>query len=117
MRQLIGHTIRKITLDPDGYYLTFVSDTHELVYRSMGDCCAHAYILPLEATDIAYFLGQTVISVTESDVTSKDDNECEVIDTCFYTVKSQFADLDLELRTEHNGYYGGWIEFVSANEL
>jgi hypothetical protein len=32
-----------------------------------------------------------------------------VLDVHFYSIESHSGDLEIEMRVEHNGYYGGWI--------
>ena len=116
MKRLEGHVIREFTLDEGGYNLVVVTDTHRFTYRAEGDCCAHAYILSPDKADVESIIGHRVIQVESSDFTSVED-EYETVDTEFISIKTQFADLDLEMRTEHNGYYGGWVQFVSEETL
>ena len=33
------------------------------------------------------------------------------------SIQTHNGDLDLELRTEHNGYYSGWIKFVNKEPI
>jgi hypothetical protein len=113
MQRLEGHTIREFNLNEDTETLTIVTDKSTFTYQPEGDCCAHAYLIAPKQSDINDIINKKVISVTSYIVDSQEESEWNVIDTEFYSIKTQFADLDLELRTEHNGYYCGWLLFVS----
>lgn len=52
-----------------------------------------------------------IIKIYES--SSEDIDDGLVIDTAFYSIQTHGGDLDLELRTEHDGYYSGRIKFLS----
>ncbi len=41
----------------------------------------------------------------------------DVVDTEFISIQTHAGDLDFELRTEHNGYYCGYITFVEKKKV
>jgi hypothetical protein len=116
MKRLEGHIIREFNLSADGYNLEIVTDTHRFKYYAEGDCCANAYLISPEKQDIESIIGKLVVSVISSGVNSEEKGY-DVIDTEFYSIKTHFSDLDLELRTEHNGYYGGSLRLSSEETL
>jgi len=117
MENLVGHTIRGINLVDSGFELIVKTETHKFTYQTEGECCAHAYILELKPKDVADIIGQKVMSVIRNGWTKEDADGFGVTDTEFISIQTHNGDLDLELRTEHNGYYSGWINFVRKEPI
>ena len=71
-----------------------------------GDCCASAYI---QGVSIAYALvDATVTAVGDMDGGSEDRDGGQV-DTWGHTITTTKGMCSLDMRTEHNGYYSGWM--------
>jgi hypothetical protein len=115
--KLEGQTIRSIELNDDGYLLYITTGKSIYTFEAVGDCCAHAYILPLDENDVKAIIGNTVIKTTGSPINILLENDCNQVDVQFYSIKTMFSDLDIELRTEHNGYYVGWITLRSEEPV
>ena len=113
MERLIGHKIKSITLDNDGYVLTIVTDRSTFKYVTEGDCCAYAYINDFDQEAANALCGHIVHKVGTYGFCSIEDAYGEAVDTQFYSIQTHGGDLEIELRTEHNGYYSGWISFLS----
>jgi hypothetical protein len=83
-----------------------------------GDCYAHAYILPPADEDVSTIIGQRVVKVMRESMASECSGSCgDVVDTEFISLQTHAGDLDLELRTEHSGYYCGYITFVEKEKV
>ena len=117
MENLVGHTIREIDLSDSGFDLIIKTDSHRFAYATEGECCAHAYILELRPKDVVDIIGHEVVSVIRNGFSKEDSSGYGVTDTEFISIQTHNGDLDLELRTEHNGYYSGWIKFVSKEPI
>jgi hypothetical protein len=48
------------------------------------------------------------------DVVNEDEESYEVIEDGFFTIKTDRGYIDLEVRNEHNGYYGGHVGETDA---
>jgi len=117
MERLIGHKIKEINLSRNSFDLEIKTETHKFIYETEGDCCAHAYILPLDEKDVKALLGYEVHKVLRNETSQETEGGYGVIDTEFITIQTHGGDLLLELRTEHNGYYSGRINFVSVEPV
>jgi hypothetical protein len=118
MEQLVSQIIRKFDLSEDGQRLHITTDEYRYYFVAEGDCCAHAYILPPADEDVKAVIGQQVVRVTREAMDQQSGGEYgEVIDTEFISIQTHAGDLDFELRTEHNGYYCGYISFVEKEKV
>lgn len=117
MERLIGHKISEINLSPNGSDLEIKTETHKFIYETEGDCCAHAYILPFDEKDVKALLGHKVHKVLRDKSSQETEDGWGVTDTEFITIQTHGGDLLFELRTEHNGYYSGWINFKRAEPI
>lgn len=84
-------------------------------YEAVGDCCAAAYIAEFNFADLAEILGKEVVAVDSRFYSKRGD--WMTTDTEFYTIKTHSGDVEIELRTEHNGYYGGRLELISEEKI
>jgi len=116
-KELVGQTIHAITLEKEGQRLIIKTDKYKYTYVAEGDCCATAYVLEPEEEDLNNFLGNKIVQATSSPVTVKNDDWGHQTDTEFYNFRTHNGDLTLELRTEHNGYYAGWLMLVGREEV
>ena len=115
MQNLIGHTIKDIQLCESGFRLTIKTDSHKFTYETEGDCCAHAYLLKPDESDVSSVLGREVVSVVRNSFSQE--HGYGQLDTEFISIQTHGGDLRLEMRTEHNGYYSGWLNFVSKEPI
>ena len=116
MERLRGQIIREIRTCPAGQSLTVVTDEYRFHYITEGDCCAHAYLLDLDEEDVKSILNREVMD-TSAERVSVEASGWGQVDTDFYTIKTHGGDLNLELRTEHNGYYCGWLKHDSTEKI
>lgn len=60
--------------------------------------------------NVEALLGETVTGFrNESGVNVPNEESCEVTDSEYYVLTTDAGDCKIELRVDHNGYYGGWI--------
>ena len=121
-KDLIGKTILTWELEPGGEILNFIVNpgggmlkTEKLVYRAEGDCCAHCWVESVNGVP-----GGIVLETEDKGWTQDADSDPErdsVNETGFWTLKTTSGYIDIETRLSHNGYYGGWIEYVKTIEL
>jgi hypothetical protein len=116
-KELIGQTVQAIILEKEGQTLIIKTNKYKYTFVAEGDCCAHAYVLEPDKADLKDFLGNKIVQATSSPVTVKNDCGGEQTDTEFYSLRTHGGDLTLELRTEHNGYYSGWLMQIGREEL
>lgn len=114
--RLVGQVIESVVLVGDDD-LTITTDTQVHKYSCEGDCCAHAYFIDPDQDIVADIVGEAVLSAVEAE-TQYDPHEDygDVTDITFYTIKSMNTDLSIELRVNHNGYYGGTVYHISSED-
>lgn len=109
-KELIGKKIINVYLNDVNDILIFEDSNNILYpYKWLGECCAISYIASF--SNIQYLLDEIILLVNVKESKSED-VEDGVIDTCFYTILTNKGFIDFDLRTEHNGYYYGWVEYV-----
>lgn len=108
-KELIDKKIINVYLNGVRDVLIFEDSNNILYsYECNGECCAISYIATF--SNIQALLGEIIIKVDIKESKSEDTDD-GVLDTCFYTISTNKGFIDFDLRTEHNGYYYGWIEY------
>ncbi len=79
-----------------------------------GDCCANAYIQHVNNPEALFIAEVTGVDDLEQD---QAEHECGVIDTWGHRIHTTRGTCVLDCRTEHNGYYGGYLDAFWVNEL
>jgi len=115
--ELVGQIVRDIALEKDGQKLIIRTNKYKYTFVAEGDCCAVAYVLEPDKEDLQNFLGNPVVQAMASKVTVTNDDYGNQTDTEFYSLRTHKGDLTLELRTEHNGYYCGWLMLIGREEV
>lgn len=115
--ELVGQTVQAITLKKEGQTLIIKTDKYRYTFVAEGDCCAVAYVLEPEEEDLKNFLGNKIVQASSSAITVHNDDWGSQTDTEFYNLRTHNGELTLELRTEHNGYYSGWLMLVGREEI
>jgi len=113
IKDLLGLTLVKTEIvDGDLHLHTLESGVG--VFKAYGDCCAHAYV---ESINESAVLPAKILGWEHKSHRSENDKYGESLDYDFYTMKTESGYIDVELRTSHNGYYSGaleWAGFVPA---
>tara|TARA_Y100001973_G_scaffold102365_2_gene167263 strand:- start:290 stop:688 length:399 start_codon:yes stop_codon:yes gene_type:complete len=115
--ELVGQCVRDLRFENDGSKLIIKTDKYKYTFVAEGDCCAVSYVLEPEKEDLKAFLGNEIIQATSSGVSVDKWDDYGQTDTEFYNLRTHNGDLNLELRTEHNGYYSGWLMMVGREEI
>lgn len=116
-KELVGQSVQEIILEKKGQTLIIKTDKYKYTFVAEGDCCAVAYVLEPSKEDLKDFLGNKIIQATSNAVTVTNDEWGQQTDTEFYNLRTHNGDLTLELRTEHNGYYCGWLMQIGREEV
>ena len=117
IKNLVGHTISNIQIDDDGRRMVITTRSHRFTFSAEGECCAVAYLIMPDSTDLQAVIDQEVVVVKSNGWKRTHDSDWgDVVDTGFYSIQTHNGDLDLELRVSHNGYYGGWLKLISKEE-
>lgn len=115
--ELVGQSVEELRLEKEGRTLVIKTDSYKYTFVAEGDCCAVAYVLEPEKEDLEAFLGNKIIQATSSGVSVDKYDDYGQTDTEFYTLRTHNGDITLELRTEHNGYYCGWLMMVGREKI
>jgi len=119
-RELIGKKINGIFLGNDKWTLVF-RDVEGKHYRfdTSNDCCNTVWINHITGVDcvrsgndvFSLLRGAEVISAEDKGWgENRDDDEYEVVQDGFWTIKTDRGYIDIEVRNSHNGYYGGGFD-------
>ena len=91
----------------------FATDAGDFVATSNGDCCARCYVQHVSGSD-ALAPGATVRSVEdiEAPPVPKDADSYVVSDTWGHRITTDKGVCTIEMRVDHNGYYGGSLDLT-----
>ena len=109
-QDLVGH--RLLALREENETLLIETDKGKYRCTAEGDCCARAFVSSVvNAADI---LGHEITAVEIKDAPDgytdpTDPTTDEARDIDFYTFVTAVGRADVILHTDHNGYYGGWL--------
>jgi hypothetical protein len=115
-KTMIGKTINEMSISDDKECLIFKTNDGEFVYATMGDCCNSVWIEHIDNVDA--LLGGTVTEVQEASFgdwveLEEKDFKCEFADEyeelAFWTMITNKGHCKIEVRNNHNGYYGGEV--------
>jgi hypothetical protein len=119
-KNLIGKRINGVFLNDSKDRLAFRTIGGDVfTYYTCGDCCNTVYINHMSGLDIVgkdntfdLLRGVLVLGAEDKEWITRSDIEdaYEVIEDGFFTIKTDRGYIDLEVRNEHNGYYGGRVE-------
>jgi len=116
MKELIGHKIRKIFISDDKEELQFLNDRNEiLIFQASGDCCNSVWFEHISGIDA--ILGSTIKEFASS-IKGGEWKEVpatpgldEFEEAGFFTLITDKGHCTIEVRNNHNGYYGGEVCF------
>ncbi len=117
---LIGERINSILLNEDNDRLIVRTiNGQEFHYYTSGDCCNTVWINHMTGVNVLGE-GNTFDLLRGALVTGaedkgwgenrSDEDEWNVIQDGFFTLKTDRGYIDFEVRNSHNGYYGGTFE-------
>jgi len=106
---LVGRRIVATTYDKTNGDLYVETDVGKYRLTPYGDCCANCFIQHLSGSD-ALAPGAVVASVEDIESRSVKNEDCDVIDEWGHRVTTDKGVCSIEMRVEHNGYYGGSLD-------
>lgn len=110
LQTLVGATIKRA--GKFGESLFFLTDRGVFQGTPYGDCCANCYVQHVSGTD-ALAAGAVVHSVEDIELPPVPDDEKsdEVSEVWGHRITTSMGVCSIEMRVDHNGYYGGSLEF------
>jgi hypothetical protein len=91
--------------------LYFLTDRGLYVGRPYGDCCASCYVQHIEGT-WALAKGATIASVEGIELPPvPQEEQNDVSDVWGHRITTDKGVCTIEMRVDHNGYYGGSLNF------
>jgi hypothetical protein len=119
-KNLVGERINSILLNDDNNRLIVRTiNGQEFHYYTSGDCCNTVWINHMTGVNVLGE-GNTFDILRGALVTGAEDkgwgenrtdeDEWDVIQDGFFTLKTDRGYIDFEVRNSHNGYYGGSFE-------
>jgi len=119
---LRGERINGLLLGNDAWTLVFRTvDGKYFRFDTGKDCCNSVWFNHINGVDILgegnsfdLLRGAQVLEVEAKDFERQSSEEdYEVVDDAFITIRTDRGYIDIEVRNSHNGYYGGTIEYNS----
>ena len=115
--RLVGQRINGIFVNDNHTELAFrTTEGRYLGYATCGDCCNTVYINHFTGADVVgegnafdILRGALVLAVEDKGWTENRADGYDVVQEGFWTIRTDRGYIDLEVRNEHNGYYGGHI--------
>jgi hypothetical protein len=124
-KNLIGQRITGVFLGNDAWTVVFrTTEGRYFRYDTENDCCNSVYVNHITGVDAVVGDGNSFDLLRGAVVTGGEDKEwtddrdgssegCEVISDGFFTLHTDRGYIDIEVRNDHNGYYGGrFVEFT-----
>ena len=114
--ELVGCKVLKVYSDKNRR-MAFQVVTEEkkvqiLYYKTYGDCCNHVFFN--STNGIKSLIDNVITKTTESNWNRIKSEDCDVIESIKWTLHTNNGYTDIEVRNEHNGYYGGVVRFKEA---
>lgn len=121
-RPLIGHRINGIFLANDAWTLVFRTiEGKYLRWDTSNDCCNSVWVNHItgvrcvgEGHVFDLLRGALVLGAEDkgwNDNRANPEDEYDVIQDAFWTIRTDRGYIDIEVRNSHNGYYGGSFNF------
>lgn len=108
---LVGITIAEVNVSDGMNDIQFVTtNKQKFHFQCYGECCANPYIETLE--NVKDLIGQEITEVS-ADSKRLENNDYDVVDATFYTIKSLKGRCFIDFRVSHNGYYGGDLRLIN----
>lgn len=126
IERLIGRTIKKIYMNED--FLKFETDLGNIVFGVEGDCCSSSYFHDFIGVE-KLLKGSPVVSVESIELEEKDskvpvnrNDGSEDIECYGYKIVTEDPKLGevtsvFSFRNSSNGYYGGWMDNASDDQI
>lgn len=106
---MIGKIVEEVYISESEEQLAFLTDDGEChVYTTSGDCCNWVWFHHFNGIDV--LLEQRVREVESTnwkEVTGEYAGGDSHEEACIWVLKTNRGYIDIEVRNNHNGYYGG----------
>ena len=111
IKQLLGTTIEQATYEKSSGCLFFATDRGVFKGEPWGECCSSCYVQHVSGAD-ALSKGAIVTSVDDiTDLPPVPESEVnDVIDNWGHRITTTKGVCSIEMRLDHNGYYGGALD-------
>lgn len=112
---LVGEIVRELFVSTNYKELVFYTFTGLFKFEAQGDCCSKSWF-----SDIYGFVPQSkIISIKDchhprTDV--YDGRQLGEVDKAYGIIaETNNGDIEFVFRNSSNGYYGGWLEYISGD--
>jgi hypothetical protein len=114
MQELIGKEILDARFKDRSEIVLNLRDNTSVILSPYGDCCANCYINHIDNA-LALF-SSTVLKVEDLELTSEgDDDYGNVTESWGHRIITDKGICTIDMRVEHNGYYGGSLECINGD--
>lgn len=124
---LVGHRINGVFLGNDQWTLVFRTvEGKWLRFDTENDCCNSVWFNHITGINLVgdgnvfdILRGNEVLSTEEKGwgENRSGEDDYDVVQDGFWTLKTARGYIDIEVRNSHNGYYGGSVSFKEDSDL
>ena len=124
---LVGHRINGVFLGNDQWTLVFRTvEGKWLRFDTENDCCNSVWFNHITGINLVgdgnvfdILRGTEVLSTEEKGwgENRSGEDDYDVVQDGFWTLKTARGYIDIEVRNSHNGYYGGSVSFKEDSDL
>lgn len=126
-KNLVGHRINGMFVANDKWSLLFRTvEGRYFRYDTDNDCCNSVWVNHISGVDVVgkgdvfeLLRGALVLSAEDRGWSDNRDSEdgYDVIQDGFWCIVTDRGYIDIEVRNNHNGYYGGSLAEVEADDV
>lgn len=113
MKELIGKEIKSVYISEGKECICFnLEDNNRYLYYAIGECCAQAFFESINNIEYIYGTVSKVEELSFRRTLREEDGDVEELFGIKLTTNKGIV--DIEMRLDHNGYYGGESIFVDS---
>lgn len=113
--EIVGKQVLGVAKGEGDWELAFVTNEGAYVYHAYGDCCNYVWFNHVDAPEV--FLNATVTELDSHGFEVLEESDWSVLEHWFIKVKTTLGYCNIELRNDHNGYYGGYVDFIEVQPV
>jgi hypothetical protein len=110
--KLYGWMVEEAFYDKENIYLS-LSGGQKVMLEPRGQCCAYCFIQHVSGADA--LKNGVILEVETIDGAHEEISDYEVADSWGHRIRTDKGICSIEMRVEHNGYYGGSLNVRSVD--
>ena len=94
-------------------------DFYFAILRAVGDCCSSSWIEQIAGINRGIIEYISVVEMKNEWIENNEEKlkKFDVLEQYCWRIKTHIGDIDIELRNDSNGYYGGELVWLESNQI